>query len=291
MAIFELSASNILTFTNVITSNIKWKAIRHRLRMTSSVKVNSSFQEVPNKLWFQHVATVTKSLQVTVGNVLNFNQKTIPKSIDLVAASGLPIAHEARVYKNKPGINILEFFQEAEYILSKYNALDTLVLTQAVDFKKVKLFTINHFLRLDDYSAVYKPNKNFVINPIDVTPVQKSRLIFGAIDFELRNANLGNSDSLEFTRLSRNTTGGDVIIFRDNRWPEIEKLSITFDNCSPNIMQKIRDLIKVSLGKPVTYIDYNGITWSALITNPNTAIRQAGINTYTVALELEAEEV
>jgi hypothetical protein len=114
-------------------------------------------------------------------------------------------------------------------------------------------------------------------------------LIYGSMNLQLKNPELGNTDSLEYTRLSRETLGGDVIIYRDPQWPKIEKLNITFDLCDEKLISQLKILIKLSLGKQITYIDYNGITWTVLITNPNTAIKQSGINTYIAQLELEAQ--
>ncbi len=116
-------------------------------------------------------------------------------------------------------------------------------------------------------------------------------LIYGEHSVELRNPQLGNTDTLDYTRLSRQTTGGDTIIFRDPEWPKIETLKITFDLCDPVLVERIKWFIRLTLGKQFTYIDYLGDSWSALITNPNTAVKQAGINSHVVELELEAERL
>lgn len=113
---------------------------------------------------------------------------------------------------------------------------------------------------------------------------------FGSVIIEMKNPEMGNQDSLEFIRVSRSTTGGDTIVYRDTEWPKIEKLNVIFDSCDFDIMERMKQFIQITLGKEFTYEDQDGITWNALIVNPNTAIKQSRINGYVVALELEAEE-
>lgn len=116
-------------------------------------------------------------------------------------------------------------------------------------------------------------------------------LIYGSMTVQLRNPQMGNTDSLEFTRLSRKTTGGDQIIYRDPNWPAIERLVFTVDTFNESEMAALKTFLKVSLGKQITYIDFEGVFWTAIIANPNTAIKQATINSYIVQLELEAEKL
>lgn len=116
-------------------------------------------------------------------------------------------------------------------------------------------------------------------------------LIYGSTTVQLRNPQMGNTDSLEFTRLSRNTAGGDQLIYRDPAWPKIERLVFTVDTFNEKEIEDLKVFIKLTLGKEITYIDFEGIFWSALITNPNTAIKQGGVSSYIVQLELEAEKL
>lgn len=116
-------------------------------------------------------------------------------------------------------------------------------------------------------------------------------LTFGTMTLTMRNPEMGNTDSLEFTRISRSTTGGDNILYRDPQWPKIEKLNVTFDHCGPTEMEALKVLLKIALGKQITYVDQDGLTWSVLVLNPNTSIKQPRKNGYVVQLELEAEPV
>jgi hypothetical protein len=113
---------------------------------------------------------------------------------------------------------------------------------------------------------------------------------YQSLNLQLKNPQLGNKNLLNFTRLSRSTSGGDLIVFRDDEWPSIETMTLSFDFCDEALTTKIKEFIKATLGKQFTYTDFNNVSWNTLITNPNTAITQTGINTYTISLELEVEQ-
>lgn len=105
------------------------------------------------------------------------------------------------------------------------------------------------------------------------------------------NPQLGNIDSLEFTRIQRPTLGGDTILYRDTAWPKIEKLVLNFEilsRCNGFArVERLKNFIKRTLGKEFTYTDQDERDWTALITNPNTAISQPTRYSCRVTLELE----
>lgn len=115
-------------------------------------------------------------------------------------------------------------------------------------------------------------------------------LVFETTTLILKNPNMGNVLNTEFTRISRSSTGGDTIIYRDNDWPKVDKLTLVFEllECNTKI-DDLKAFIKMTLGKTFTYTDQNGDIWSALILNPNTGIVQPTIYSYTITLELEVE--
>lgn len=108
------------------------------------------------------------------------------------------------------------------------------------------------------------------------------------LDFEVRNPVFGNTDSLEFSRISRKSLGGDSIIYRDPSWPKAEVLSQTFDLPPCDIARdNLRQLIADALGDYFIYTDFCGFIWKAILKNPDSAIMQNSINTFTVTMEME----
>lgn len=108
------------------------------------------------------------------------------------------------------------------------------------------------------------------------------------LDFQCRNPNMGNTNTLEFSRINRKTLGGDNIIFSDPQWPVNEVVNQTFDLplCDSNIAL-LRKLIIDSVADYFTYTDFCGNEYNALIRNPSTAITQPSKNSQTITLELE----
>lgn len=108
------------------------------------------------------------------------------------------------------------------------------------------------------------------------------------LDFTVRNPVFGNTDTLEFSRVSRKSLGGDSIVYRDPTWPKAEVLSHTFDLPPCDIARdNLRQLIFDCLGDYFIYTDFCGNSWKAILKNPDTAITQNGISTFTVQMEME----
>lgn len=115
------------------------------------------------------------------------------------------------------------------------------------------------------------------------------RFQYQEIDFQLRNPEFNDTQSIEYTRLNRRTRGGDLIIFRDENWPKAEIFRLTF-TLLKNEKEQLLNLIKRSLGKNITYTDHEGYTWSGLITNPETPITKDNQYSETVVIEFQVVE-
>jgi hypothetical protein len=97
----------------------------------------------------------------------------------------------------------------------------------------------------------------------------------------------GDSDTLEFTRIARQSRSGDTIIVRDTDWPTIHTLGLTFLVLKESETDMFRRMIRETLGKLLQYTHTDTETYNALILNPDTAIKQTGRFRYEVALKLE----
>jgi hypothetical protein len=157
-----LSAANFLNFTNQATSNIKWKHIRHTLRLGDKLETNLSLQVVSSRLWLHQVATLTKILHVSAGNSLAFSNVVIPRALLSNAESGLPIAHWTSAYISHPANSTFIIDQEASVEVVKYVINDIINFAQTVSFELIKGAHVNHAFILSHGVSVYKENKNFI---------------------------------------------------------------------------------------------------------------------------------
>ena len=88
----------------------------------------------------------------------------------------------------------------------------------------------------------------------------------------LENPDFGNTDTLSFTRIDRNTRGGDRKIFSDPKWASWERLEgIVTDLCEVDA-DTIIAFLQASLGKEIGLLDWEGRTWSGIVVAPETEV-------------------
>lgn len=164
MAVIQLSAANVLIFEQSAESNIKWKHIRHRLPLTDALHSSPSVQNVNQKLWYQHVVSVTKEISLTASNVLSFSQESVPRVFVEIVPSHLILIQAVHVDSAKAASNVLQLSQLATYELVKYAVVDTITFEQIADFKIIKIQELNQAFTMTQGVSVYKPNKNFIMS-------------------------------------------------------------------------------------------------------------------------------
>lgn len=118
-------------------------------------------------------------------------------------------------------------------------------------------------------------------------------ILFSYAEFawSFRNPLMGNEQNLTFQRINRHTRGGDLIVFRDADWPKTEELVITFSFDQETDAIKMKEMLRITLGQVITYVDHESITWSGYIKNPDTAVTQVGRNSYNIQINFEGEQV
>ncbi len=105
-------------------------------------------------------------------------------------------------------------------------------------------------------------------------------LTYGSTILTLRNPDFGNSHRLEMARINRKTRGGDLRIKRDPMWPESEILTFKFSYLKESDTLKLLHFYEQSLGKDVVLVDYEGRSWTGIITNKPT-IGEGSKNNFT----------
>jgi len=86
----------------------------------------------------------------------------------------------------------------------------------------------------------------------------------------LDDPDFGNNDTLNFTRIDRETRGGDRKIFSDGKWASWERLEMTVSDLCEVDADDIITFLNVSLGKTVRLTDWEGRTWEGVIVEPET---------------------
>jgi hypothetical protein len=88
----------------------------------------------------------------------------------------------------------------------------------------------------------------------------------------LRGPELDNRHQLTYSRISRETRGGTLIIYSDPIWPQTQKLLLSFVGLSETEAQDALTFVKLTLGKQIGLRDWEGNEWSGLILTPDNPI-------------------
>jgi hypothetical protein len=163
MAVYQLTALNILSFSQVTDTNIKWKHIRHTLRLSSTIHESPSVLQVASRLWLQHVAIVSRSVyQLSVSNVLPFTQIVSPRDFIEVAYTPMILVQEVEVESAKASKDIFTLAQSVTVELVKYNSINSIIFAQEVALQIDNTQDIEHTLVFAQGASVYKPSKYFI---------------------------------------------------------------------------------------------------------------------------------
>ncbi len=112
-------------------------------------------------------------------------------------------------------------------------------------------------------------------------------LTYGTTSITLRNPDFGNRETLDIRRISRKTRGGDLVVYRDPDWPKIDTVIYKFSYLFPDDQTRLRSFMKLTLGVDVTMLDYEGRTWTGVITDVTGDFSQEERENYVVGFKFE----
>lgn len=108
---------------------------------------------------------------------------------------------------------------------------------------------------------------------------------FGASSIVLPQPSFSDTESLNISRVARETRGKKQIIFRDPIWPSSRMMTWRFEDLTQVLYDDLLTFLQESIGYEITVLDYRGRNLSGVITNPQTeASEHSG---YTIELDFE----
>lgn len=105
----------------------------------------------------------------------------------------------------------------------------------------------------------------------------------------LRNPEWGNDDKLTYNRLNQTTRGGTLTVFADPQWPKFKTRSFEVIGLSDSTRDAVLQFLEDSLGQEIGLLDWEGRQWRGIITNPDTAVTQAGACDHQVSIDFEGD--
>lgn len=103
----------------------------------------------------------------------------------------------------------------------------------------------------------------------------------------LRAPELDNRDRNAYTRVSRETRGGSLIVYADPAWPSIRTMVVSVIGLTAAEAEEYMEFIEATLGLQIEILDWEGRLWQGIITNPENPVVQDGKERFTIAFEFE----
>lgn len=109
----------------------------------------------------------------------------------------------------------------------------------------------------------------------------------------LRNPETDDVDRLGFNRVNRETRGGELNVYSDPVWAEVNSLLFTItalpdgDGSCPDTLSAVLQFMQDTLGEEIYLHDWTGVSWRGVITSPDEAATEDADGYWTVTFEFE----
>lgn len=279
MALYNLVAGNLIGFANSaqgalftpLGGAIQYLNASNTLTISQLGKANLAILDASSVMVFRNDVEINKDLDIQVGNTLEFTQYA-GRFNQIFAGNLLLFANSSSNSNFQEVFNEVVFTQVA---VASRGINTNFAFTQSVVVTKVIGLTVSNSITYVSSAA----STNGILPSVPTTapdPNGPVTLTYGSLSVVLTNVELGNTDSIEQSRIQMNSRAGDLIIFRDPQWPTSEKIKLQFKNLSQVKAKSFLAFIDATLGQDITLVDYEGFSWTGTILNPETAVTQEG---------------
>lgn len=104
---------------------------------------------------------------------------------------------------------------------------------------------------------------------------------------QLRNPETDNRDRLGFSRINRETRGGELNFFSDPIWGKVNTLLFTIVALKKEKITALQSFLQDTLGLEVKLHDWTGTVWNGVITTPGEVATEDGKNAWAISFEFE----
>lgn len=119
-------------------------------------------------------------------------------------------------------------------------------------------------------------NNQLTPPPATLDEIVRSSVVTFSTDtltLELPSPQLGDQDTLDYDRIYRESRGLEVNMYRESFWQQRNILELNFVALTTEQIDALLIFLQATLGKQVTYVDYNTWEWLGIIVNPFNAVQ------------------
>lgn len=107
----------------------------------------------------------------------------------------------------------------------------------------------------------------------------------------LRNPELDDRDRIGYTRVNRESRGGELQVYRDPSWPLVNTLQATVVGLKRTDVDDLLSFLEDHLGEEISLNDWHGRYWRGVITNPDEPVVEDTKDRWTMSFEFEGVEM
>jgi hypothetical protein len=117
------------------------------------------------------------------------------------------------------------------------------------------------------------------------------------LSLAMRNPETDDRRRIGFQRINRETRGGELGVYRDPSWPDVQSLLFTIVALSdgkggcPEKINNLLTFFQSTLGQEILIHDWEGITWRGVVTTPNETAVEDRDGWWTISFEFEGEDL
>jgi hypothetical protein len=225
------------------------------------------------------------AIELDAENTLTLDDTAILSTV-LSASNTLTLTQSATGVGSKPVESELALTTSASATISRF--LDAESELEFSQFASVILIPAGG-VRLCEYSATIEPlqgpypgvtSRFALIYPADGAATDT---------VELRPPTLGNKDRLSFTRISRESRGGTLIVYADPIWPKVQTLLLTLTALTREQADEVIRFKEEHLGQEIILSDWEQRQWRGVITTPEEPIIEDTAGRFTTSFTFEGE--
>lgn len=292
MAVFELFVDDYLFLEQVIVTNPKILSVSHTLSLSEDTSHNNRTRKVSHFVNFQqNYAYHFGIFNAEISDHLGIFQNLIPRTyyaevfdfffpyhnisgyVARDSSGFLNLSHSIDVYKSTPTSSIFALVHE-------------------IGLQVIRNIVVNQQFVLSSKQTGYRYTDKFIATEPLVNPVNSAvTFTFGSFNLSIRAPDFGNTLNLEFSRVTQKTRGNDSILARTSTWPKTKLMNLTFSCLKESEKDRFKELLRISLGRFLTYTDHFGRNWNVLIKTPGAVFQQESRNTFGVTIEMQGERL
>ena len=238
----------------------------------------TTFESPVTSIVFSQIIGAVREINVSVSNLITFANKTQRTYVENVSTGVAFSASGQRGPQNTD--NLITFTQQVIADLSK-TVSNTVTFDSSVATTKILNINIANTIMFANFAAAINmascDRSRFASNCLPgvvFTPRSTILLVCDVDSIELRNPELGNSETIDPKRALNITRYGKLTLYRNPIWPKKTTLEFDLTAITKAKALELQDFLVNCLGKEITLTDHESRVWLGVITNPDTLISE-----------------